>query len=107
MSEAAKENAKNLLGPGLTLVGWLTPVTLSLIALGSSASVSPETANLISSGMWFLLAIIVLLAAHVITCVLALSGRAICGVSPMHTFLVSFSALAFSLILWILRFLWG
>ena len=102
-----QDTAEKLIGPGITLAGWLLPIVLALVATGRSPSIDPSTADIVWISMFGFLALIVALVVHVVTCVLAISGVQNRFVRPAISFIASFSVLALFLIGWIAAYLMG
>ena len=104
MSESA---GKDFLGPVITMIGWMTPVVVALIAIGRNPSVPTETVTQIWYGMFAFLAIYASAILHIIFCAIDIWGHRSPPVSPFFSFLTTFILFSASVIFWIALFLLG
>lgn len=98
---------KDFLGPVVTIVGWMTPVVIGLIAIGRNPSTSTAIAEQVWYSMFAFLFIYVAAIIHIVICAIDIWGHRNPPVSPFFTFLVTFVLFSASVIYWIALFLFG
>ncbi|AZV78734.1 hypothetical protein EBB79_13205 [Parasedimentitalea marina] len=98
---------KDLLGPVITMIGWMTPIVIGLIAIGRNPSISTEIAGQIWYSMFAFLVIYACAISHIVICAIDIWGRRTPPVSPFFSFLATFMLFSMSVIYWIAIFLIG
>ncbi len=102
-----REIASKLLSSGLTLLGFLVPVFITVLTIGSDPSIGSNYKRTIDLSVLYFVPGVIIISAQILICLLVISGRLLGRNLPLWSTALIVLYLTVGIVVFSLRMVWA